>query len=246
MDFDNIWNIFSKFCLIVLILICINSLAGDMFFRMKFSFPHVSETTTNQINPFNEPIQKDLTNAKYFKAYGEKNVFALQPQAEYSISGLVVAKNNNFWFRDIMRSEFDDLALMDIGLIWGDLARDPNTVYKHWNIKSQKTLGQARQLTWRWKAGSGDIPWDTDYVNSHMSHTHLIPANFNVMGGLLTIKKNDIVKIDGYLVDIYSSKGKTIAKTSMSRTDINSTSRGYGACEDMYVKQVQIGNKVYR
>ena len=66
------------------------------------------------------------------------------------------------------------------------------------------------------------------------------------MGGLLHIKKNDIVKIDGYLVDIYTEKSETVALTSLSRFDTNASSRGYGACEDMYVKQVQIGNKIYR
>ena len=74
----------------------------------------------------------------------------------------------------------------------------------------------------------------------------MIPANPNVMGGLLTIKKNDVVKIDGYLVDIYDGKGNIIARTSLSRSDTNASSRGYGACEDMYVKSVQVGTKIYR
>ena len=88
--------------------------------------------------------------------------------------------------------------------------------------------------------------WELGFVSSHISHTHLIPANANVMGALLKIKKNDIVKLDGYLVDIYTDKSETVAKTSMSRTDTDPTSRGSGACEDMYVKQVQIGNKIYK
>ena len=85
MEFEDIWNIFSKICLILLILICINSITGDIFFRMKFSFPHVSATTSTPISTQNEPIQKDLIDAKYFKAYGEKKVYSLQPQAQYSI-----------------------------------------------------------------------------------------------------------------------------------------------------------------
>ena len=76
--------------------------------------------------------------------------------------------------------------------------------------------------------------------------SQLPPANANVMGALLKVKKNDIVKIDGYLVDIYNGKGKTLGKSSLSRTDTDATSRGYGACEEMYAKQVQIGNKIYK
>ena len=144
-----------------------------------------------------------------------------------------------------MRNQFDDICLMDLGIVWGDLANDRKELYKHWKFKSHKTLGQARQLEWRSKPPH-NTPWTLGYVSSHISHTHLIPANYNVMGGLLRIKKNDIVKLDGYLVDIYTDKSELVARTSMSRTDTDPTSRGSGACEDMYVKQVQIGNKIYK
>lgn len=137
-------------------------------------------------------------------------------------------------------------CLMDIGIVWGDLAIDKKALYKHLKFKSTKTLGQARQLQVRCKKNCAGMPWSIDYVDTHLSHTHLIPANPNIMGGLLRIKKNDIVKLDGYLVDIYTDKSETVALTSMSRYDRNTTSRGYGACEDMYVKQVQIGNKIYK
>ena len=146
-----------------------------------------------------------------------------------------------------MRSQFDDVALLDLGIVWGDLASDKKRLYRNVKFKSTKTLGQARQLQPRClKYGCPNFAWDMNYFNSHLSHTHMIPSNPNVMGGLLTIKKNDVVKIDGYLVDIYDGKGKIIARTSMSRYDNNAASRGYGACEDMYVKRVQVGNKVYK
>lgn len=79
-----------------------------------------------------------------------------------------------------------------------------------------------------------------------MGHTHIIPATVNVMSAMLKIKKYDTVKLDGYLVDIYTDKGDVIAYTSLSRFDTNATSRGSGACEDMYVTQVQIGDKIYK
>ena len=145
-----------------------------------------------------------------------------------------------------MRSEFDDVFLIDLGIVWGELASKPKELHKHWKFKSTKTLGQARQLQWRAKPPYNNTYWDLNYVSSHVSHTHIIPANANVMGALLKVKKNDIVKIDGYLVDIYNGKGNTLGKSSLSRTDTDATSRGYGACEEMYAKQVQIGNKVYK
>ncbi len=246
MDFDKVWNWFCRLCFIALVLLVINSLLGDIAFRIRYSFPKISGTTDKAINTDNEPVQTNLKQEKFVRAYGEKNIYALKLQAEYSISGLVVAKNTNFWFRDVMRSKFDDICLMDIGIVWGDLAKDNKKLHRHWKFKSTKTLGSSRRLSWRSKPPYDKMPWSLDYVSSHISHTHLIPANPNVMGGLLSIKKNDIVKLDGYLVDIYTDKSETVALTSMSRHDIDSTSRGYGACEDMYVKQVQVGNKIYK
>lgn len=240
---DTIWNWFCKISIIALTLMIFNSMLGDLLFRVKYSFPKVSATTEQIINTYKEPVQINLRDEKYIKYRGEKDLYALKPQAEYSISALVVAKNSNFWFRDVMRSKFDDVALLDLGLVWGDLAVDRKELYSHIKFNSKKTLGQARMLYYRW---DGTSPWGASYITSHIAHTHMIPANPNVMGGLLQIKKNDIVKIDGYLVDIYTDKSELVAYTSLSRTDTNASSRGSGACEDMYVTQVQIGNKVYK
>lgn len=246
MEFEDIWNWFCKFSLIVFIILIINSLLGDILFRATYSFPKVTTTTQERIKIENEPVQTKLHNAKHIKAYGEKEEYALLPQAEYSLSGLVVAKNTNFWLRDVMRSQFDDLFLMDLGIVWGELATNQKRLYKEWKFRSYKELGQGRRLEWRYKVPYNQLYWDINYVSSHVSHTHISAANTNVMGALLKIKKNDIVKIDGYLVDVYTSKGKVIGKSSLSRTDTDATSRGYGACEEMYVTQVQIGNKIYR
>ena len=224
-------------------------MVGDLIFNTQYSFPHVSEISNIPIDTSIEPEQIIIENKKFIKKNGEKNSYALELLAKYSISGLVVAKNKNFWFRDIMRNSFDDIALLDLGIAWGDLANNKDLLYQFIKFKSTKTLGQARQLQYRWK---GFTPWDAGYITSHISHTHIIPANSNVMGGLLRIKKNDRVKIDGFLVDIYTDKSEIVARTSLSRTDNNATSRGKngrnagGACEVMYVTSLQIDNKIYR
>lgn len=240
--------IFSFFAMTFIIL---NSTLGDIIFRLRYNSPRVTGTTNRIIATYNEPVQELLPEDKYIQAYGEKKVYTLKAEAKYSISGLVVAKNTNFWFRDIMRNDFDDIALLDLGLVWGDLARDKDILYSNIKFKSVKTLGQARQLQPACKKRFCDnFPWDWQYFNTHDSHNHLIPATPNIMSALLKIKKNDIVRLDGYLVDIYTDKSKLISMTSLSRSDNNATARGLGhgggACEIMYVKQVQIGNKIYR
>lgn len=225
---------------------CLHSFFGDVVFRLENSFPKVSEITREKIDTSKEPLQTDYTGKEYIRAIGNRNSYALAPQANYSISALIVAKNSNFWFRDIMRSQFDDVCLIDLGFVWGELAKNKKLLYSNFKFKSKKTLGQARVLSWKYKKPYDELSWSGDYAASHISHTHIIPANSNVMGAILSANKNHIIKLDGYLVDIYTEKSQLIAKTSLSRTDTNATSRGYGACEVMYVNSVQIGNKIYR
>lgn len=239
---SKLFKIWINISLTIMLVLILNSVIGDIYFRMKYSFPKVTKTTKEVLDPTKEPIQINLNNAERFYHQGEKNKHVIQPMAEYSITGLTVATNTNLWLRDVMRNDFDDIALMDIGLTWGSVA-NPNYLKEHkLRFKSSKTLGQSRQLS---PKGYFSSSQDVGYFTCHFSHTHLVPANDNVMGALLTIKKGQVVKLEGYLIDQYSTDGYVVAKTSLSRADKNSTARGGGACEIMYVKQVQIGDKVY-
>lgn len=236
-------NIFGAISFYGIVLLVVCSMITDLGLWIEYLNPKVTAQTTSIIDTSNDPIQLDLSGKDYIKAKGERKNFVLNLQAEYSISGLVVAKNTNFWFRDLMRNNFDDICLIDLGIAWGELSKNKTELYDCCTFKSQKTLGEARMLRYFCRNLRS---WSFDYVKYHVSHTHMIPATKNVMKALSSIKKNDIVKIDGYLVDIYTDKTEIVSKTSLSRTDSNPTSRGYGACEVMYVKQVQIGNKIYR
>lgn len=237
---------FCYIALLIFLLITLYSLLGDIGFRFKYSHPKVSGITETKMDTNKEPVQIEVNDEKFRKVQGEKKLHAVKVMAKYSITGMVVAKNQNFWFRGIMRNNFDDIALIDYGIVWGEIA-DKNLIKKHFKFKSTKTLGEARQLSFRWQ----NLTQGSSYINSHVAHTHIIPANANVMGALLKVKKYDIVRLDGYLVDIYDPKtSQRYAMTSLSRSDTNATSRGHnqggGACEIMYVSRVQIENKIYK
>ena len=104
----------------------------------------------------------------------------------------------------------------------------------------------ARRLNWSWRS---DIPYSEEYIISHLSHTHIIPANRNIMAAMLKFRDYQDFKLEGELVDMTAKDTREnkiyMYKTSLSRTDTDRTSRGFGACETMYVTKVQIGNKVY-
>lgn len=248
----NLEKLFSfyTFCnisFIITVAILGYSFIGDLTFKLKHLFPKFSYVEINPIDVYKEPVQTFVLPEEkgLKKGKNEYTVFAYEKIAEYSISGMLVAINTDFWLRGIMRNDFDKVSLMDIGIVWGKLA-DKEFVEKNLKFKSEKT-STARWLRTTYKCRDANCP-GFGYVTSHLAHTHLVPANDNIMSALLTFKKYNNVKLDGYLIDIHYSKGGK-SLTSTSRTDNNAGSRGAGngggACEIMYVTKVQIRDKVY-
>lgn len=244
LSIEGICNI----CLVIVIIIFGYSFLGDLKFKLIHAFPEISEVTYKPIDILQDPIQVNISQEKLFIEKG-KNIYTkygFSKIAQYSLSGMIVAINTDFWLRGLMRSDFDQISLMDIGIVWGDIA-NKEFVNKYMKFKSEKT-STARWLRYNYRC-TGTNCKSFSYIKSHVAHTHLVPANKNVMSALLTLKKYDNVKLDGYLIDLYFSKGGK-AITSISRTDNNAGSRGQnnggGACEIMYVTQVQIAERIYK
>ncbi len=239
---------FCNICLIIVIALLGYSFLGDISFKIKHAFPKISEATYKKIDIQKNPIQINLkkNGVELEKGENDYTEFAYDKIAQYSISGMLVAINTDFWLRGIMRNDFDKVSLMDIGIVWGDIA-DKDYIKKHLKFKSEKTA-TARWLRYNYKC-KGQNCHSFSYIKRHVAHTHLVPANRNVMGALLTLKKYDTVKLDGFLVDLYFKNGGK-AVTSISRTDNNAGSRGGnntgGACEIMYVTSVQIAERIYK
>ena len=165
--------------------------------------------------------------------------YYIMPLAEYSISARIKEKNKFFY----LQWEIDNLALVDYGTVWGDMAKNEffNKLYGHSN---QSVLG--RMLVFNFKDRYYDsLRYKYDYMLSHVSHTHAIPANRNVKKALNAIREGQTVKLDGYLVDVFDRNFRRFAMSSLSLTDTNESARGGGACEVMYVTKVQVGNKIF-
>lgn len=226
---------------------------NEIIFHTKYAVQPIYYKTEQIIDSKKEPIQIEPSSSQPFNfTANNKERYTVIPMADYDISGMVVAKNTNVWLRGLMNSSFDNIALIDFGLLSGEVA-DEETL-KHVRFQSKKILNSARELRPMPKQGNS---WNDviryfqsknislEYFAHHMSHIHVIPANDNVMSALIKLKKKDIVRFEGYLVDMEYENGSR-SKTSLSRSDTDSTSRGNGACETMYVKSVQLKNKIYK
>lgn len=237
---------------IIMIIILLFVFKGTVLFWLKFSIAIPTGYERQDINVAMQPIQINYSDEKQeaskfeYKTLLDKEKYVeITPQAKYIISGLVVAYNYTFLYRNEF---FDSAALYDIGISWGRLA-DKKFYNRYFSSYSQKE-GEGRVLWTRPKTpripGYGK---DFNFDLLPFSHTHIVPANRNVMAALLTINRWDIVELEGYLINMrYVDRYNRVhfSKTSLSRNDSTSGDQGNGNCEQMYVTRVKIGHFVYQ
>ena len=226
-----------------------------IIFIPKTIFLIPTEYTKEKINTYKDPVivlneENINTSGLYSKADYEKLIkieslktketYYLMPLAEYSISARIKEKNRFFY----MQWEIDNVALVDYGLTWGDMAKD--FYYKKIYANSNQSV-MGRMLVFNFKKKYyNSLRNKFDYMLTHVSHTHAIPANKNIKKALIAAREGQTIKLDGYLVDVFSNSLRRFAITSLSLSDEGfNNGRGGGACEIMYVTKVQIGDKVF-
>jgi hypothetical protein len=158
------------------------------------------------------PIQRPTSAAPFW--VGE---FELVPRAEYDIEARVLS---------VERYKLDSgarLSPLDFAVGWG--AMSDTAVLEHFRISQG-----ARFFTLYPDEQAIDIR--TALLGS--ANMHLIPATGRVRDQLEQVRVGSVVRIRGYLVDVSGPNGYTW-KTSLSREDT-----GAGACELMYVEQVDL------
>ncbi|MBP3820379.1 hypothetical protein J6G99_01885 [bacterium] len=222
---------------------------GTISYWLKFGFPHSNQYQSEVIDVDNDPYLNIYTNEEKtektftYKSLINGNEVTVVPQASYKISGMVIAYNHDFLLKN---NFFDTIALYDVGLAWGKLANE-KIFKKYFKSYSQKNELSGSRVLWVEPKTFDNIPIKINEAVSHFSHSHIVPANSNIMGAFLKIKDWDKVEIEGYLVDlIYINQNgdAEIFKTSLSTTDIG-ISRGSGTNETIYVTKVKINHRVY-
>lgn len=172
-------------------------------------------------NALKEPVQTDPTREPFAERRGRRT-FRVTPRAAYDVSARVGATER---YRS---GAAGALIPWDFVLTWGAATRKPA-----WSRIAY--FQTSRFYSWRC-----DDTLDSGYVASHTANTHLIPASGRVASALAHVRRGDVVRLEGDLVDVDGPDG-FVWKTSLTRTDT-----GPGACETLYVRTVTIGTRVYR
>lgn len=168
-------------------------------------------------------------------------------RAEYQVIGRAVyvdVYDNSFYFgfkskQQELNALYNAVSPLDISLFIGETAQDGN-----W--QKIKVGHEYRVLTWQWQRS------DKVTVNmNEISNSHVIPANTAVRRGFDTIRKGDIVYLNGFLLDwnplgeFEDIKYKT-ALTAGEIADFKIGGRISGLCRYFYVTELAVGGYMFK
>jgi len=191
----------------------------------KINAPHVSRTTTLEPNTAGIPVQREIKAIPPI-TLDHSPEFIIEPVAEYTISGKVLS--SELYSSDRVAQ----ISPVDIALVWGPPSLHPL-------LKKLDISQWGRFYTYYFPFPDG-FPFDVNAFAVNSANSHIIPANDNVKKAAAQTSKGDIIKVDGYLVNVTTQSRDFIWKTSLTRDDRNG-----GACEIIYAKSIQIGKKIY-
>jgi hypothetical protein len=143
--------------------------------------------------------------------------YRLTPLADFDLEARVLSRE------DYRFDEGSDLSPTDLALGW---QRMSDTA-----VIEQLDIDQSvRFYTYRWQ---GDPPIPTDEIIRSSANMHLIPLDEHVADELARIRKGELIRLRGRLVEAHRSDGYHW-RSSLTREDT-----GAGACELVLVEWVE-------
>ena len=171
------------------------------------------------------PLQEE-TSQKEFPVRISNGTMMLTPLAAYEITAVVLSKKRYYfdWSAEI--------APFDFALGWKGMAKE----------YTRKTVRIRQRSRWYFFEIRGESPYTPEYVSRNSANTHVIPATENIRRALRRVKKDDIIKMAGFLISAHGFiRGKEVRwKSSLSREDT-----GDGACEILYVQRLYHEGRIY-
>lgn len=188
----------------------------------------INQINYNGLSAYNDPLQTDVSIGDFTAQYGGKD-WEISPKADYRLVAKVKSVHHISSRQDVAA----EIGKYDLALAWGKLV---DSQYDKYITYSQS----GRSYSY---IGSLDCPLSDQYISEHSANNHIIASNDSILKGVEGIKTNDIIYMEGYLVNISreEEKEKYEWNTSLSRND-NSYNSG---CEVFYVKRLQIGSEIY-
>ncbi|MFM7468033.1 MAG: hypothetical protein ACKO37_00825 [Vampirovibrionales bacterium] len=156
-------------------------------------------------------------------------------QARYTLTGKVMG-TTHFDKLPITAWE-NEIIPTDVTLAWGQLAYDsPQKEVRYWQANREFFFASQRSSLTK------------EYILSHSSNTHLIPASENLRKALKAMHSGELVELQGFLVNVkpVQTSGVTEGVNDWWPTSMYRDDAGAWSSETMYVTRLKIGQKVYQ
>jgi len=200
---------------------------GFLALLVDRAFPEIplavlSHENVSPPDPLAEPVQETGRGREPWTENRRWYEYTLTPRASYDVSARV-ANTERYW-----QGPAGALAPWDFVLTWGEVTREPY-------LSKVSYVQTGRFYNW----STSDSELDLAYIVSHSANTHLIPGSPRIASVLRRIRRGDVIRLEGDLVDVAGPGGFTW-KTSLARTDA-----GEGGCELMIVRAATVGSRRY-
>ncbi|MHB8138999.1 MAG: hypothetical protein ACYDGO_11535 [Smithellaceae bacterium] len=194
----------SMIVLIVLLLVCIGYC---MYHKLE-------QKRVDNIGPVAEQPLQESTDATAMQKPG----FEIQPVAHYKIRAKVLS------IERYRSGRWAELSPLDFALGWGPMSDNATT--------GKLNISQSnRWYHYSWKDAP---PIDPALIVRNSANTHLVPADDNIRSSLFKVRKGEIVRLEGYLINVKDSEGGSW-RSSLTRED-----SGANSCELMWVTEVAL------
>jgi len=144
--------------------------------------------------------------------------YELTTRAEFKIRARVLSRENYSWGTEA------DLSPVDLALGWGVMS-DQAVIDR---------IEISQRSRWYYTRYKLPAPISDREIIRNSGNMHMVPANSWVLKKLKDVRRGDLVRLKGFLVDIDSDSGFRW-RTSLSRGDT-----GNGSCELLYVEDIYI------
>jgi hypothetical protein len=202
-------------------------LAASFFLRNNIRYitdiaPEVLEQPVQQAVSYPEQIQFEKDSYRY----------TLEPVAKYTISGLVVSKKN---YRVFSIYKTDSVFPYDLCLIWGSNVQS--------GVFRNRAVRFAQDCRWCTVEWSGNVVFNLQ----ELSNNHLLTNDRDITDTVKSLVAGDQVIIRGKLVNakavLVGKAGEYDAKSVEWLTSKIRDDKGAGACEIIYVEDIQVLRK---
>lgn len=173
-----------------------------------------------------EPVQEPIEPPERVTVTRGGRTFVIEKLYRYEHSGEVLSATayDLAWTNDF----FD----VDVGTIWGPTREA---------LKQRFTFQQMGRFLF-WRTETEPTQEERLEVTRHIANNHLIPAegSAHLSRAVRFVREGDVVRIKGALVRILDEGGVVLASSSVVRDDT-----GDGACEIVWVDELQINSRVF-